>query len=89
MAITAEQSLQLATLMEPLFVEAEATGKWLASVYFGEDFSPKHLRALQAKGGYVQGPDWWKLVSRPGFVQHQGEWDTITLEEHERLRVRA
>lgn len=82
---TPEQKAELTATMEPLFQQAEASGKWLRNGYFDDMFSPAHLRHLQAKGEYVQGPRWWSLVDRPRFTQHQGEWDTLTIEEHEAL----
>lgn len=82
MAITPAQSLELAALMEPIFVEAEASGMWIEDIYHGDVLSPKQLRSQQAKGQYVLGPSWWKLVARPDFLRHMGESDTITLEEH-------
>lgn len=86
--INAAEARELASTMEPLFEEAEATGKWLRNVYFEEEFSAKRLRHLQSQGQYVQGPSWWKLVERPNFLLHQGEWDTISLVEHEVVLAR-
>ena len=83
MPITPDQQQELAEAMEPLFREAEAKGLWFRNGYFDVEFSAHRLRHLQAKGEYVQGPGWWSLVERPNFTHHQGEWDTITLEEHE------
>lgn len=85
--VTPAQTAELNALMEPLLQEAEFVGKWLRNVYFEETFSPKRLRHLQAQGEYVQGPNWWTLVDRPHFLVHQGEWDTISPKQHDRLVV--
>lgn len=68
--------------VEAILAEAEATGKWIRVVRFEDEYSPKQLRALRAKGAELFGASWLVLIDRPNFTEHQGEYDTITLEEH-------
>jgi len=39
-------------LLEPLIQQAEREGKWLESTYQNIPFSPRELRAENAKGSY-------------------------------------
>ncbi len=47
--------------LAPLFAEAERCGLWFHCNYQDLWFSPKDLRASQAKGNFVWGPVNWKL----------------------------
>ncbi len=47
--------------MAPLFEEAERTGKWFWCNYQSLWFSPRQLRAENAKGSFRWGPVNWKL----------------------------
>lgn len=47
--------------LEPMFEEAERTGKWFHCGYQDLWFSPKQLRAEHAKGSFIWGAVNWRL----------------------------
>lgn len=49
---------EIEAALEPLFERAEREGLWFYSLYQGLWFSPKELRAEQAKGRF-----WWGAVN--------------------------
>lgn len=61
MTATSDQKNEIISSLEPLFREANKTGKWFFSPYQAMWFSPRELRDAHARGRFVWGPVNWQL----------------------------
>lgn len=56
-----DQTALILSGLEPMFKEADATGKWFHCSYQDLWFSPAELRAHHAKGKFLWGAVNWRL----------------------------